>query len=183
MTYGTATAVLDGLITGAHWDNRGVMGTGVVGGTQYTVQAPEISCSSSETRRTSSIRRRVSSATFWSTFRRVNRFGRSRLFQTAPAPTKYHFIWRRRLALLGSTANSHDWIVGTTVGFVAKKLIARDQCEALPSRTLPFSCPFGAPKSGKWQQAPAQSEGRRSPDSSSDGARSGNLQHTAAKRG
>jgi hypothetical protein len=41
--------------------------------------------------------------------------------------------------------------------------------------TLPFSCPFGAPKSGKWQQAPAQSEGRRSPDSSSDGVRSGNV--------
>jgi len=37
VTYGTAKAVLDGFITGAHWDNRGVMGTGVIGGTEYTV--------------------------------------------------------------------------------------------------------------------------------------------------
>ena len=37
VTYGTAKAVLDGFITGAHWDNRGVMGTGVVGGTEYDV--------------------------------------------------------------------------------------------------------------------------------------------------
>jgi len=37
VTYGTAKATLDGFITGAHWDNRGVMGTGVVGGSEYTV--------------------------------------------------------------------------------------------------------------------------------------------------
>ena len=37
MAYGTAKAMLDGFITGAHWDNRGVMGNGVVGGTEYTV--------------------------------------------------------------------------------------------------------------------------------------------------
>jgi mannose-6-phosphate isomerase-like protein (cupin superfamily) len=37
VTYGTAKAVLDGFITGAHWDNRGVMGEGVVGGSEYTV--------------------------------------------------------------------------------------------------------------------------------------------------
>jgi len=28
---------------------------------------------------------------------------------------------------------------------------------------LPFSCPFGASKTGKRQQAPAQSEGQKSP--------------------
>jgi hypothetical protein len=50
-------------------------------------------------------------------------------------------------------------------------------------RTLPFSCPFGAPKSGKLQQAPAQSEGRRSPDSSSDDAHFSKVQHTPAKGG
>jgi mannose-6-phosphate isomerase-like protein (cupin superfamily) len=37
VTYGSANAVLDGFITGAHWDNRGVMGEGVVGGTEYIV--------------------------------------------------------------------------------------------------------------------------------------------------
>jgi hypothetical protein len=46
---------------------------------------------------------------------------------------------------------------------------------------LPFSCPFGAPKTGKLQQTPAQSEGQKSPDSRSDGAGSGNVQHTRAK--
>jgi len=35
--YGTAKAVLDGFITGANWDRRGVMGKGVVGGSEYTV--------------------------------------------------------------------------------------------------------------------------------------------------
>ena len=35
--YGTAKAVLDGFITGASWDRRGVMGKGVVGGSEYTV--------------------------------------------------------------------------------------------------------------------------------------------------
>ena len=37
VNYGTAKATIDGFITGAHWDNRGVMGTGVVGGSDYTV--------------------------------------------------------------------------------------------------------------------------------------------------
>ena len=37
--------------------------------------------------------------------------------------------------------------------------------------------------SGKSQQRPAQSEGRKSPDPSSDGVRSGHVQHTAAKSG
>jgi mannose-6-phosphate isomerase-like protein (cupin superfamily) len=37
VNYGTAKAIIDGFITGAHWDNRGVMGTGVVGGSEYTV--------------------------------------------------------------------------------------------------------------------------------------------------
>ena len=37
VAHGTAKATLDGFITGAHWDNRGVMGTGVVGGSDYTV--------------------------------------------------------------------------------------------------------------------------------------------------
>lgn len=37
VSYGTAKAIVDGFITGAHWDNRGVMGKGVVGGTEYTV--------------------------------------------------------------------------------------------------------------------------------------------------
>jgi hypothetical protein len=51
------------------------------------------------------------------------------------------------------------------------------------SETLPFSCPFGAPKTGKRQQAPAQSEGQKSSDSRSDRAGSGNVQHKAAKGG
>jgi len=42
VVYGTAKATLDGFITGAHWDNRGVMGTGVVGGTVSTVGAGDI---------------------------------------------------------------------------------------------------------------------------------------------
>jgi hypothetical protein len=42
VTYGTAKATLDGFITGAHWDNRGVMGKGVVGGTEYTVEPGDL---------------------------------------------------------------------------------------------------------------------------------------------
>jgi mannose-6-phosphate isomerase-like protein (cupin superfamily) len=37
VAYGTARVTIDGFITGAHWDNRGVMGTGVVGGTESEV--------------------------------------------------------------------------------------------------------------------------------------------------
>ena len=37
VAYGTAKATIDGFITGAHWDNRGVMGKGVVGGSEDTV--------------------------------------------------------------------------------------------------------------------------------------------------
>jgi len=37
VTYGTAKVTVDGFITGAHWDNRGVMGTGVVGGSEFMV--------------------------------------------------------------------------------------------------------------------------------------------------
>jgi len=37
VAYGTAKVTIDGFITGAHWDNRGVMGKGVVGGTEDTV--------------------------------------------------------------------------------------------------------------------------------------------------
>ena len=37
VAYGTAKVTIDGFITGAHWDNRGVMGTGVVGGSEDTV--------------------------------------------------------------------------------------------------------------------------------------------------
>ena len=37
VVYGTAKATLDGFVTGAAWDNRGVMGKGVVGGSDYTV--------------------------------------------------------------------------------------------------------------------------------------------------
>jgi hypothetical protein len=48
---------------------------------------------------------------------------------------------------------------------------------------LPFSCPFDATKSGKLWQMAAQSEGRESTDSASDGARSGNIQHMTAKGG
>jgi hypothetical protein len=49
--------------------------------------------------------------------------------------------------------------------------------------TLPFSCPFDATKSGKRQQAAAQSEGQKSADSARDEAGSGNAQHAAAKGG
>ena len=37
VVYGTAKVTIDGFITGAHWDNRGVMGKGVVGGSEDTV--------------------------------------------------------------------------------------------------------------------------------------------------
>jgi hypothetical protein len=43
--------------------------------------------------------------------------------------------------------------------------------------------PFVATKSGKRQQGAIQREGRESPDSRRDGARSGNVQHAAAKDG
>jgi mannose-6-phosphate isomerase-like protein (cupin superfamily) len=42
VVYGTAKLTTDGFITGAHWDNRGVMGTGVVGGTESTVGPGDI---------------------------------------------------------------------------------------------------------------------------------------------
>jgi mannose-6-phosphate isomerase-like protein (cupin superfamily) len=42
VVYGTAKATIDGFITGAHWDNRGVMGSGVVGGSESTVGAGDI---------------------------------------------------------------------------------------------------------------------------------------------
>jgi mannose-6-phosphate isomerase-like protein (cupin superfamily) len=42
VVYGTAKATIDGFITGAHWDNRGVMGTGVVGGSESTVGPGDI---------------------------------------------------------------------------------------------------------------------------------------------
>ena len=42
VVYGTARVTMDGFITGAHWDNRGVMGTGVVGGTVSTVGPGDI---------------------------------------------------------------------------------------------------------------------------------------------
>jgi mannose-6-phosphate isomerase-like protein (cupin superfamily) len=42
VVYGTAKLTIDGFITGAHWDNRGVMGTGVVGGTESTVGPGDI---------------------------------------------------------------------------------------------------------------------------------------------
>ena len=42
VVYGSAKCTMDGFITGAHWDNRGVMGTGVVGGSESTVSAGDI---------------------------------------------------------------------------------------------------------------------------------------------
>ena len=51
------------------------------------------------------------------------------------------------------------------------------------SGTLPFSCPFGAPRSGKGQQGSAQGEGRKSAEPTRDEARSGSVQQTAAKGG
>src|SRR5882762_7076221 len=55
--------------------------------------------------------------------------------------------------------------------------------DAFLGKALPFSCPFVTTKSGKRQQVMAQSEGGKSPDFTSDGAQSGNAQHTAAKGG
>ena len=40
--HGQAKATFDGFITNAHWDTRGLMGTGVVGGTEYTVGPGDI---------------------------------------------------------------------------------------------------------------------------------------------
>jgi mannose-6-phosphate isomerase-like protein (cupin superfamily) len=42
VVYGTARATIDGFITGASWDNRGVMGKGVVGGTESEVGVGDI---------------------------------------------------------------------------------------------------------------------------------------------
>jgi mannose-6-phosphate isomerase-like protein (cupin superfamily) len=42
VVYGTAKCTIDGFITGAHWDNRGVMGSGVVGGSESTVGVGDI---------------------------------------------------------------------------------------------------------------------------------------------
>ena len=42
VVYGTAKAPIDGFITGASWDNRGVMGKGVVGGTESEVSVGDI---------------------------------------------------------------------------------------------------------------------------------------------
>jgi hypothetical protein len=55
----------------------------------------------------------------------------------------------------------------------------RSACRRDEFQTLPFSCLFRATRSSKRQQTAAQSEGRKSPDSTSDVARSGNVQHTA----
>ena len=54
---------------------------------------------------------------------------------------------------------------------------------SLPSGTLPFSCPFGATKSSKRQQAAAQSEGRKSEGSKSEDARAGSVRHMHANGG
>jgi hypothetical protein len=48
---------------------------------------------------------------------------------------------------------------------------------------LPFSCPSGATRCSKRQQGVAQSESRKSPDSTGDGARLDDVQQTAAKGG
>jgi len=48
-------------------------------------------------------------------------------------------------------------------------------------KTLQFFCPFGALKNGKQQQAPEQSEGGKSQESTGDWARSDRVRHTAAK--
>jgi hypothetical protein len=92
VAYGTAKVTIDGFITGAHWDNRGVMGKGVVGGSEDTV-APGTSYSSSAIPRISSIQFRPSSATSWSICRRVSPFGRSRSSRMGPDrirnPTDY----------------------------------------------------------------------------------------------
>jgi len=37
VAYGTGKVTVDGFITGAHWDTRGVMGAGVVGGSEFMV--------------------------------------------------------------------------------------------------------------------------------------------------
>ena len=42
IAHGQAKATLDGFITNAHWDRRGLMGTGVVGGSEYTVGPGDI---------------------------------------------------------------------------------------------------------------------------------------------
>jgi hypothetical protein len=48
---------------------------------------------------------------------------------------------------------------------------------------LPFSCPLGATKASKRPRTPEQSEGRKTPNSRCDDARSGSVQHAAAKGG
>ena len=40
--HGQAKVTMDGFISNAHWDTRGLMGTGVVGGTEYTVGPGDI---------------------------------------------------------------------------------------------------------------------------------------------
>ena len=40
--HGQAKVTMDGFISNAHWDTRGLMGTGAVGGTEYTVGPGDI---------------------------------------------------------------------------------------------------------------------------------------------
>jgi mannose-6-phosphate isomerase-like protein (cupin superfamily) len=37
VTHGTAKATMDGYVLNPHWDRRGLMGTGVTGGSEYTI--------------------------------------------------------------------------------------------------------------------------------------------------
>ena len=60
---------------------------------------------------------------------------------------------------------------------------ARSSSGGSVSGTLPFSCPLDATRPGKRTQRAAQSESLKPPDSPSDDARFGNVQHTAARRG
>ena len=40
--HGTAKATMDGYVLNPHWDRRGLMGTGVVGGSEYTIGAGDM---------------------------------------------------------------------------------------------------------------------------------------------
>src|SRR5512141_908028 len=59
----------------------------------------------------------------------------------------------------------------------------RWHCQPPRLKTLPFSCPLDAAKGSKCRHSATQSEGQKSPEFAGGNARTGSVQHTAAKSG
>ena len=93
----------------------------------------------------------------------------------------YVVTWRSRRSPRPSARTSRR--ATDCFGSCPSPILDRRRLAGSPPETLPFSCPFGAPRCGKRQQRAAQSETGKSSDSRCDAARSGSVQHTAAKGG